>query len=413
MHIGPRAWNFMMSKSRVVTALAIHAVFLCMPALASPAESEEASTVKFLAESYLHHRTSFPSLKVVFEWAEVFASSEEHAFKGEFLRREEPITCTLITSPERRRYEFRCGPEGEADFLKKFQQGSKGPQKELEEVRCMSWVVVDANGYSLRYSVSGHSANLHVPNGERDDGVRISPFDLDTMGSNGVSHPARYINSALEGRFRYKYLGALDTSMTDLTVEVTGERNQLHFSFDPAQSYLLSRVICTNRDSMNLLYEMRVLKAKKCPMERWIPVHAVKVVYPINEQPMRVYEMKVLDLDTEYKSQPSDWEIEIQSNEQISVSGEVQWTRTPKDHSERFDPDSFPDLHKRCIARGNEYVERRNLSTEASGHQHIMPPGKGGRSTRFKTGLLYISNIVALVIAGVLFYRWRERARIK
>jgi len=390
--------NAMSLKQIVALHMSVVVCFLFVPVASGQSDPDEPRVaVKFLAESYSEHRESFPKLKVRFQWAEVKAGSRDQALDGEFIHMDEPIDCLLITAPRRRRYEYICGKVTQAEVREQMAQS----QAELLSVKCLSYFLLEADGYALRYSPVGKMANLFVPGGAESSGVQISPFDLGTMGPDGVSHPARYLNEALNGRFQFDYIGQRYPDQSDLTVATIGDRLRDEFSFDPDRAFLLSRYSCFDHQNSLRLSEMRVLDAVECSANRWFPMRAVKIRFPDDSERMRIFYLKVLEFDPDYDASPADWELELSDNTNISVANEVQWTRTPDDKSERFAASDFPTLHDRCIERGRQYEEEVRREESITNIE----------SPRRRSITWTIITVNGVVVLSFLIWLWRKRSK--
>jgi len=381
------------------------------------ADDTDSETVKVIAESYFLHRQSFPNLKVEFDWIEGTAKSEADAIACRLQNTKSKLSCRLIHANGMTRHSMQCDPGSlTEDATDSLLENKAEPTAGDSGGRGMSEIQVGFSGaeylktedFSLRLLPQSRSAHLYLSGDNEGIGIRQSPFNLDTMGSNEASSPGRFLLDGAGGRFPFEFLSTMTNGKPDLTVAVDGTVARYQFSFDPERAFIYTAGTATHIESGTRLYEFLLLDAAECTGGRWFPTHAICVRDlddPNQQGKLRTVEMRVVGFDADYQAQSADLEIELPAGTRVAAGDRIQWTRIDEEESERFGPEDLAELNQRCVAEGDKYAQRRELNRSRAALGDSRPNRPGTR-----TYLWVNAALILLVIGAFAFRRLQDKS---
>lgn len=158
-------------------------------------------------------------------------------------------------------------------------------------------------------------------------GIRVSPFNVDLMGPNEYSNPARYLNDCLSGRFTGHYLGEqVIQGMNCVVVKVDTPIGVVTFGFDPAKNFAL-RYQADDRKDAGRIYEVFVTDYQAVG-EAWFPFRTLVAHRPRNGA-VEVSEIKVTSLDTDNAIKNEEFKFDVDANTTIATNA-VPYQRVTK-----------------------------------------------------------------------------------
>ena len=386
--------------------IGIGIVVVLLVALAVQADDSNQDAIGVMAEGYSRNRESFPVINCRFTFVRGQADSLEDALSGNL--GEERITQTghWLVDGSSVRYELLCDPAMNEETFRRMEAHTPADGPSIA-VPCSDLFYLRSNEYSLRYSPMNLSANLFGVGDADAGGIRVTPFNIDVMGADEYSNPARYLRDCLDGRFQGHFEGSERIGEADVLVVSIEERAGPDgtmvghkYALDPNRGYLPVRISDTSPRSGKRFYSVHLLQAQEFSGDRWFPTDVVKVISPDTDPPFDVDRIQVEQLDVDRNVNADEFTLPLASETQVNVLRRMEWTYVTD--SEAVHIDDLPALHERCVANGAAYVAKQE--------RHSQPDGTSPASSRSRSIMLLVVNGFGIVALAVfLFVRRRRR----
>lgn len=256
----------------------------------------------------------------------------------------------------------------------KLQEASAGsaPGGALVPVRCYDELYLRGNRISLRHAPLMRVGNLFGDVDVDHDGIRFTPFNIDTSGPHERSGPISLLSACLSDRFIGTLENAQKVNGVDaifVSVGRTKDDMRVRMGFDPSRGYLPVYMSDRDKASGKRHHVAYMTEAKAVAHDRWFPMRHVKVLQPDSAPPFLTYILTVTALDVDKPIPDSMFELSIVKDSQVNVGDQIAWTQITEERT--VTPADFPGLYAECIEVGNRYRERRGLGaiTLASGEE--------------------------------------------
>ncbi len=355
-----------------------------------------------LAESYSQNREGFSSFSCKFTVDAGLASTREDALAGKLQPGPiGPRKGLWIVDGTRARYEILCDPKDIERFQKaiekRIKEGGEGPAS----TNCADRVRLDGNGYRIKFGPFIHGANLFGRNESDGEGIRMTPFNMDVMGADEFSNPARYMRSCLSGRFQFVVKGTQTINDLDLIVVQVhdqkgpkGEPIGPTLGFDPKAGYLARYISLMDTRTGMIFSEVFVNEVKSCSGDRWFPTKVTVVRNSDAPPPFQVERLTVTELDADHRPEADDFKIDLPAGTMVSTPGKDQWLTLAQ--AESFSPDTLPALEERMVETGKKHL--------AAAKQPRKPDAGASWA-----GWIALINVVALGLIAIVFFVRRRK----
>lgn len=368
------------------------------------AATDSSDAFAALADGYERNRESFPSLDCTFRHIKSFSPTREDALKGRMTGKETVRSGKWLVSGTLVRYELLCDPELIHEAERRMTAALKSGGDSMVSVPCIDVFYLKNTDFTLRYGPLTLAANMFTNTDVDPTGIRVTPFNVDFMGADEYSNPARYLRDCISGRFEGTFLGRENIlGVNALCVSLRYPNGRMKFAFDPERNYML--LFQSDEQNGEALYEVFALGAREFSGGRWFPTKVIKLINPSKHGEMEVEQVLVDSIHVDMPIAKERFELTLAKGTQVSVGGRAEWTNIM--NAETINVDGLADLNQRCVAQGKAYQSRRTQAQQQllSVSPDVLPV------SGFRILLLGVNVLAVFTLAYFIFFRRSRSVR--
>jgi hypothetical protein len=385
--------------------------FLLVTNVAVPGDTDVAA-VGAISDGYARNRDSFPVINCRFIWRTgLRAENVADALAGE-LDAHSSLSRHghWLVHDDKVRYELLCEPHITAseekkltEFVRRDTKREAGESRPGEfSIDCANRLFLRGRGFSLRYGPLFRVANIFTPTDVDQEGIRLTPFNIDVHGADEYASPGTNLRDCVNGRLSFKFLGLKSLNgVQGLAIELGNESILKTIFFDSARGFLPVYYSQSNRGAPSSSFEYYITDASECSEGRWFPTRIVKFE-SLNSPHLQCEEVVVTSLDVDRPPDVSLFRLDIAGGTQVNVIGRHEWVTFK--NSETVYSDELSDLYERCVSHGLEMRRRSDKAGVALAANRV----KLDRPFDSRTGLVVVVNVVVLV-SLILITVWKRR----
>ncbi|MBI1346971.1 hypothetical protein GC163_11855 [bacterium] len=302
-------------------------LFFSSLSLTLPAIADDREALHTIAKGYRRNRDSFQQIDCRFDWIEGQTGDIQAVLSGGSVENSMTMKGHWLVDDGLEYYELLCHDEQNAANPHELSLDSTTPESVptpngkpvANVVRCLGEMHLRNPDVSLQTDQTGLVGNLTL-NGELpSQGIRVTPFNPDILGSDETSSPDHlYIREGLAGRFpiHFRRETVRGKELWCLEAET---RQIMKFGFDPQQGFLLTYATVIRTPGARRSHEMYVTAARQCADNRWFPLRMVIINEPDGTAPWRVKVLEVTDLIVDESRPREEFSLELASGARVDV----------------------------------------------------------------------------------------------